>query len=72
MEQSPGSQERLLQGGQDDDERRPISKHTGYMYNKLKYYRRLEQDWVRLSPSPNFPTRLDLAPPPHVLPAEGI
>ena len=64
--------QKLLAADETNDTRVPYEP-KGYMYNKLKYYRRLEQDWVRLSPSPNLlPSRLDLAPPPHVLPAEGM
>lgn len=50
---------------------RSKKKKKSYMYNKLKYYQRLERDWNHQSPdfSPN--RALNLVPPAHVLPPQG-
>ena len=43
-------------------------KPNEYLFTKLKYFHRLEQNSIKLSPTS---ARLSLTPPPHVLPSEG-
>ena len=49
-----------------------LPENNIYMKNKMKYFRTLEQDWVRLSPNDCSSRKLlNLAPPPHLIPSQG-
>jgi len=63
-----GYEEPLL----DADQRDPYDPpRTEYLYTKLKFFRRLKQDWVQLSPPTKIEQPTHLLPPSHVLPSKG-
>jgi hypothetical protein len=61
--------EPLLENSEQRKPWEPLRKDT--MYTKLKLYRRLQQDWVRVSPAKKAARHPSVYPPVHVLPPAG-
>ncbi|CAK4086878.1 unnamed protein product [Aphanomyces euteiches] len=54
---------------EDSEQRVPWEpQRTEYLGSKVKYFRRLQKDWVAVSPPTKATRHPDVYPPPHVLP----